>query len=116
MTHRPLGLNPQLRRELGISHFCVVCYNLLDIGKEIMESKLDQYFWARIIHPSWRSLAAIFIRLSVGLSFFLQSLLKCMVPNMGVNRFLKIGFAHAYFTTHFVGAFEDPGEVEATLK
>jgi putative oxidoreductase len=24
---------------------------------------------------------------------------------MGVNRFTKIGFAHPYFTAHFVGAF-----------
>jgi len=51
--------------------------------------------------------AAIFlIRLAVGLIFFSQGILKFTDPNMGVGRFTRIGFAHPYFTSNFVGAFE----------
>jgi len=44
--------------------------------------------------------------LAVGLIFLTQGILKYIDPNMGVNRFTKIGFPHPYFTAHFVGAFE----------
>ncbi|MGH9521998.1 MAG: DoxX family protein [Terriglobales bacterium] len=46
------------------------------------------------------------IRLAVGLIFFSQGVLKFTDPNMGVNRFTRIGFPHPGFTAHFVGAFE----------
>jgi|SRR5579871_1933105 putative oxidoreductase len=48
----------------------------------------------------------IFIRIAVGLIFFTQGVLKYIDPNMGVNRFTRIGFPHPAFTAHFVGAFE----------
>jgi uncharacterized membrane protein YphA (DoxX/SURF4 family) len=47
-----------------------------------------------------------FIRLSVGLIFLTQGILKYTDPNMGVGRFTRIGFPHPWFTAHFVGAFE----------
>jgi putative oxidoreductase len=47
-----------------------------------------------------------FVRLAVGLIFFSQGILKFTDPNMGVNRFTRIGFSHPYFTAHFVGMFE----------
>ncbi|HYA48016.1 MAG TPA: DoxX family protein [archaeon] len=50
--------------------------------------------------------AAIFIRLAVGLIFFTQGILKYTDPNMGVNRFTRIGFPHPAFTAYFVGTFE----------
>jgi putative oxidoreductase len=50
--------------------------------------------------------AVIFIRLAVGLIFFTQGVLKFVDPNMGVNRFTRIGFPHPAFTAHFVGTFE----------
>ncbi len=60
---------------------------------------------------SWRerstgSMGAIFIRIAVGLIFFTQGILKYTDPNLGVNRFTRIGFPHPLFTAHFVGAFE----------
>jgi len=48
----------------------------------------------------------LMIRLAVGLIFFTQGILKYIDPNMGVVRFARIGFPHAAFTAHFVGAFE----------
>jgi uncharacterized membrane protein YphA (DoxX/SURF4 family) len=48
----------------------------------------------------------LIIRLAVGLIFFTQGILKYIEPNMGVVRFTKIGFAHPYFTAHFVGSLE----------
>jgi putative oxidoreductase len=48
----------------------------------------------------------LFIRLAVGLIFFTQGILKFTDPNMGVNRFTRIGFSNPAFTAHFVGAFE----------
>lgn len=63
-------------------------------------------FWARVIRPAWNSRAILLIRLAVGLIFFTQGILKYIDPNMGVNRFTKIGFSHPYFTAHFVGTFE----------
>lgn len=49
---------------------------------------------------------AIFIRIAVGLIFLTQGILKFTDPNMGVNRFTRIGFPHPAFTAHFVGTFE----------
>lgn len=56
--------------------------------------------------PSTGLLGVFFIRLSVGLIFLTQGILKFTDPNMGINRFAKIGFPHPYFTAHFVGVFE----------
>lgn len=51
--------------------------------------------------------ASVFlIRLAAGLIFFTQGILKFTDPNMGVNRFTRIGFPHPAFTAHFVGTFE----------
>ncbi len=63
-------------------------------------------YWLKIIRPAWRSRAVLLIRLAAGLIFLTQGILKYIDPNMGVNRFTKIGFPHPYFTAHFVGAFE----------
>jgi uncharacterized membrane protein YphA (DoxX/SURF4 family) len=62
--------------------------------------------WSRIVAPAWRSRAVFCVRLAVGLIFATQGLLKYLDPNLGVNRFTKIGFPHPGFTAHFVGAFE----------
>lgn len=48
----------------------------------------------------------ILIRLSVGLIFFTQGILKFIDPHWGVLRFAKIGFPYPEFTAHFVGTFE----------
>ena len=48
----------------------------------------------------------LLIRLAAGLIFFTQGILKFIDPNMGVSRFTRIGFAHPYFTAHFVATFE----------
>jgi uncharacterized membrane protein YphA (DoxX/SURF4 family) len=50
--------------------------------------------------------STILIRLSVGLIFLTQGILKFTDPNWGVNRFMKIGFPFPDFTAHFVGTFE----------
>ena len=50
--------------------------------------------------------AIILIRIAVGLIFFTQGVLKFTDPNLGVNRFTRIGFSHPAFTAHFVGTFE----------
>jgi putative oxidoreductase len=55
---------------------------------------------------SSQSRGILFIRLAVGLIFFTQGILKFIDPNMGVNRFTRIGFSHPAFTAHFVGVFE----------
>lgn len=52
------------------------------------------------------SASILLIRLAVGIIFFTQGILKYTDPNMGVVRFGRIGFPHAYFTAHFVGTFE----------
>ena len=57
-------------------------------------------------HQSPVGRGTIFVRLAVGLIFFTQGILKYIDPNMGVNRFTRIGFAHPAFTAHFVGTFE----------
>jgi uncharacterized membrane protein YphA (DoxX/SURF4 family) len=46
------------------------------------------------------------IRVAVGLIFLTQGVLKYIDPNMGVNRFTRIGFPHSFLTAHFVGTFE----------
>lgn len=61
-------------------------------------------FFRRMAAGAPRS--AILIRLAVGLIFLTQGILKYIDPNMGVNRFTRIGFPHAWFTAHFVGTFE----------
>ena len=71
-----------------------------------MEQKPDQSLWSKTIRPAWRSRAVFLIRLAIGLIFFTQGILKYIDPHMGANRFTKIGFAHPYFTAHFVGTFE----------
>jgi putative oxidoreductase len=48
----------------------------------------------------------VLVRVAVGLIFLTQGILKYIDSNMGVVRFARIGFPHAYFTAHFVGAFE----------
>ena len=60
----------------------------------------------RIFGPEHGGRAIVFIRLAVGLIFFTQGLLKFTDPNMGVNRFTRIGFPFPGFTAHFVGTFE----------
>lgn len=50
--------------------------------------------------------SVILIGLAVGLIFLTQGILKYTDPVMGVARFTRIGFAHPYFTAHFVGTFE----------
>jgi len=56
--------------------------------------------------PGQGPASILLIRLSVGLIFLTQGILKYTDPNMGVARFTKIGFAHPDFTAHFVGTFE----------
>lgn len=55
-------------------------------------------------NPQLKSI--LLIRIAVGVIFFTQGILKYTDPNMGVNRFARIGFPHAAFTAHFVGVFE----------
>ncbi len=50
--------------------------------------------------------AVILVRLAVGFIFATQGILKFIDPNMGVNRFTRIGFPHPAFTAHFVGTVE----------
>jgi putative oxidoreductase len=57
-------------------------------------------------HASPNRAGTLLIRLAVGLIFLSQGILKYIDPNMGVVRFIRIGFPHPYFTAHFVGAFE----------
>ena len=71
-----------------------------------MAASSDQSLWSRVVRPAWRSRSVLLVRLAVGLIFFTQGILKFIDPNMGVNRFTKIGFAYPYFTAHFVGTFE----------
>jgi putative oxidoreductase len=54
----------------------------------------------------WTRAGILFIRLAVGLIFSTQGILKFTDPNMGVNRFARIGFHYPNFTAHFVGTFE----------
>jgi putative oxidoreductase len=65
-------------------------------------NSLFRFFFKPTVGPA----SIILIRLAVGTIFFTQGILKYIDPNMGVVRFIKIGFSHPYFTAHFVGAFE----------
>ncbi len=71
-----------------------------------MAENRDQSLWSRVVRPAWQSRSILFVRLAVGLIFLTQGILKYTDPNMGVNRFTKIGLPHPYFTAHFVGTFE----------
>lgn len=71
-----------------------------------MAGNLYESLWSKVIRPAWQSRSILLVRLAVGLIFLTQGILKYTDPNMGVNRFTRIGFAHPYFTAHFVGAFE----------
>jgi putative oxidoreductase len=71
-----------------------------------MGPETDRSLWSIVMRPAWRSKAVFLIRLAVGLIFLTQGILKYIDPNLGVNRFARIGFPHPYFTAHFVGAFE----------
>jgi len=48
----------------------------------------------------------LLIRLSVGIIFLTQGILKFTDPNWGVIRFTHIGFPYPDFLAHFVGSFE----------
>lgn len=71
-----------------------------------MKARTNQSIWSKIIHPAWNSRSIVFVRLAVGLIFLTQGVLKFIDPNMGINRFTKIGFSHPYFTARFVGTLE----------
>lgn len=57
-----------------------------------------------LFKPGEGPASVVLIRVAVGMIFLTQGILKYIDPNMGVVRFTKIGFAHPYFTAHFVGA------------
>ena len=59
-----------------------------------------------IFRPAQGPAGIALIRLSAGLIFFTQGILKYIDPNLGVVRFTRIGFPHPYFTAHFVGTVE----------
>jgi putative oxidoreductase len=61
-------------------------------------------FWLNLAPTNLSS--QVLIRLSVGLIFLTQGILKYTDPNWGVIRFTKIGFPFPDFTAHFVGTFE----------
>jgi uncharacterized membrane protein YphA (DoxX/SURF4 family) len=66
----------------------------------------------------WVPVAArsiVLIRIAVGLIFATQGFLKFADPNMGVNRFARIGFSAPLFTAHFVGVFEMVGGILVLL-
>lgn len=65
-------------------------------------NSLVRFFFKPVQGPA----SILLIRVTVGLIFFTQGILKYIDPSMGVVRFTRIGFPHAYFTAHFVGAFE----------
>jgi len=71
-----------------------------------MTEDAHQPLWSKAIRPAWQSRSILLVRAAVGLIFLTQGILKYIDPNMGVDRFTKIGFAHPYFTAHFVGTFE----------
>ena len=59
-----------------------------------------------LLEPTRGPRSVLLVRIAVGLIFVTQGILKYTDPNMGVVRFTRIGFAHPYFTAHFVGTFE----------
>lgn len=58
------------------------------------------------LRPVPGSASIFLIRLPVGLIFFTQGILKFIDPNMGVQRFARIGFPAPHFTALLVGSFE----------
>ena len=64
---------------------------------------VGQSFFSRL---RTQSPAIILIQIAVGLIFGTQGVLKYIDPNLGVNRFARIGIPHPWFTAHFVGTFE----------
>ena len=68
-------------------------------------TEMNSLLWL-FFSPARGPASILLIRLAVGLIFFTQGILKYIDPNMGVARFMKIGFPHPYFTAHFVGTFE----------
>ncbi len=52
------------------------------------------------------ALSIVWVRLAVGLVFATQGWLKLTDPNLGVNRFARIGFPWPALTAHVVGVFE----------
>ncbi len=60
----------------------------------------------RLLGAASELASPIFIRLSVGMIFFTQGILKYTDPHMGVLRFTRIGFPDPGLTAHFVGTFE----------
>lgn len=71
-------------------------------GELTMRKLIDFFFRQSDAGPA----SLFLIRLPVGLIFLTQGILKYIDPHMGVLRFARIGFAHPYFTAHFVGTFE----------
>ena len=61
---------------------------------------------ARLLLGTTAPPATLLVRLSVGLIFLTQGILKFIDPNWGALRFAKIGFPYPDFTAHFVGSFE----------
>ncbi len=78
-----------------------LCFYIPGAKRAKMSSITDFLF-----HPPQGRPAIFLIRLPAGLIFFTQGILKFLDPNMGVNRFTRIGFPHPAFTAHFVGTFE----------
>jgi putative oxidoreductase len=71
-------------------------------GKRTLVNALVRF----VLQPPKGHASIFLIRLPVGLIFSTQGILKFTDPNMGVNRFARIGFPYPYFTAHFVGIFE----------
>ncbi len=71
-----------------------------------MKARTNQSIWSRVVHPAWNSRSIVFVRVAVGLIFLTQGILKFIDPNLGINRFTKIGFPYPYITAHFVGTLE----------
>jgi putative oxidoreductase len=79
---------------------------MLLLSAASMGPETDRSLWSIVMRPAWRSKAVFLIRLAVGLIFLTQGILKYIDPNLGVNRFARIGFSHPAFTAHFIGTFE----------
>jgi len=47
-----------------------------------------------LFQPPQGRASIVLIRLAVGLSFLTQGILKFLDPEMGVERFTRIGFSH----------------------
>lgn len=106
MAFEPCLANRKNRERPAPPHLAILAAipsMILTSGKvRIAMNSLLQFF----LRPPKGPAGILFIRLAVGLIFITQGILKYIDPNMGVNRFTRIGFPHPYFTAHFVGAFE----------